>query len=92
MSEVAKKRLRIIISVKPGASHELYEDLAAVPVADRSERVRMLASLGVLAMRGRLAPTGAAAPVPETPAGEEVSVEPALLAGFNGDGWAGEDD
>lgn len=90
---MSKKRLRIIITVKPGTSRELYEDLEALPVADRSERVRMLATLGALATRGGLVPTGASLQAERQPGAAEAretvrnGVAPSVLSGFDDEGW-----
>ena len=88
------KQLRIVITVKPGRNQELYENLAVMPIADRSERVRTLAAIGVLAMRGQLAPAGAN-PSPVSGQGQEntlgkTHVDPGLLTGFDDGGWAEE--
>lgn len=88
MAELDK--MRIVNTVKPGANPELFEDLSAMPREDRSERMRTLATLGVLAMRGRLAPTGVEIPASRQPEPEEApraDLPSDVLAGFDDTSW-----
>lgn len=44
-------KMRIVVTVKAGANHELWADLNRMPRADRSERMRLLATLGEKVLR-----------------------------------------
>lgn len=89
------KQLRIVITVKPSRNQELYENLVTMPIADRSERIRMLAAIGVLAMRGQLAPAGASpsavGTLDQKNTLDGAPLAAGMLSGFDGGGWETED-
>ena len=84
-------KYRIVTTVKEGASPELYEDLSAMPREDRSERIRTLATLGVLAMRGGLVPAGSEgatnAVAGQANGVERSKVSSGLIGSMDGGGW-----
>lgn len=48
------EKLRVIVTVKSGANSELWDALAGVPRDQRSERLRMLATVGAQLCQSRL--------------------------------------
>lgn len=45
------KGIRVVVGIS-GSHHELLNDLSALPVRDRAERIRTLATIGLMAARG----------------------------------------
>lgn len=90
-------KFRIIVTVKAGANPELHDELLKSPREDRSERIRHLASIGLMVVNGTITGvTGAVATEPkeaQTEASDDAArlgnkqVESGVLAGFEGGGW-----
>jgi hypothetical protein len=43
--------MRVIVTVTEGAAQELYAELASIPARQRAERLRSLATLGLMLVR-----------------------------------------
>lgn len=46
--------MKILVTINPGSSPELYAAIETIPARDRAERLRTLATLGVVSARNGL--------------------------------------
>lgn len=56
--------MKILVTINPGSSPELYTAIETTPARDRAERLRTLATLGVVSARNGLQTVSA---MPDTP-------------------------